>query len=55
MNNDNDNSAVVLKMVVAWFGAVFGSISLSDAVLAATLAYTLLQTYILLRNLWKGV
>lgn len=46
----NDDLAAVLKTAGAWIGALIGSLTLSKAVLLATLVFTVLQTYILVRD-----
>lgn len=46
------DSHTVIKVIVAWIGATYGSISLSDVVLLATLAYTLVQIYFTVRDKW---
>jgi hypothetical protein len=54
MNNDHDTNVATIKVLIAWIGAVVGGVTLSQLVLGATLIYTLLQIFILLRKLWKG-
>lgn len=50
MNEHHDGiGAAFLKVAVAWVGWL-GGIKLSDLVLLATLIYTLLQIYFLIRN-----
>jgi hypothetical protein len=46
----NDELGAVLKTAGAWIGALIGSITLSKAVLFATLVFTVLQTYVLVRD-----
>lgn len=55
MSNDHDTNMATLKIIVAWIGAAFGSISLSSAVLVATLVFTLLQIYMIVRRLRKEI
>jgi len=52
--NDHETNMATLKVLVAWLGVWFGGVSLSSLVLTATLVYTLLQIFILLRRLWRG-
>jgi len=54
MNNDHDTHTAIIKVMVAWIGTALGGISLSNLVLIATLIYTLLQIYLLVRKIWKG-
>ena len=54
MNNDHDTHVATIKVLIAWLGVMVGGISLSNLVLASTLIYTLLQSFVLLRKLWKG-
>ena len=48
--NEQDTNMALLKLMVAWLGTMFGGITLSHLVLFATLIYTLLQTYVLVRD-----
>lgn len=53
MNDHQDGiGAAVMKVMVAWIGWV-GGMKLSDWVLLATLAYTVLQIYFLIKNKGK--
>lgn len=53
MTEHNDGfGAAVMKVMVAWIGWV-GGMKLSDWVLAATLVYTVLQIYFLVKNKGK--
>ena len=42
--------SIYWKQFIAWSGAIVGSITLSKAVLCATLVYTSLQIYLLMRD-----
>ena len=53
--NDHDTNSATVKVLIAWLGTMFGNITLSNAVLAATLIYTALQIYVLLHRIWKGL
>ena len=50
VNDNTDLLPIWLKLIVVWAGTIFGSISLQQVVLAATLLYTLLQCYVLVRD-----
>lgn len=53
MNNQHETNVATAKILIAWVGAAVGSLSLSNLVLTATLIYTLLQIFMLLRKLWR--
>lgn len=54
MQDNNETGIALFKALVMWMGAVLGSITLSKLVLFATLVYTGLQTYVLVRDkIWK--
>ena len=46
----NDSAVAVIKMTVAWLLAAWGAITLQKLVLLATLVYTGLQIYVLVRD-----
>lgn len=48
--SDHDTNAALIKLMVVWIGTMFGGITLSGLVLFATLVYTILQTYVLIRD-----
>jgi hypothetical protein len=52
---DHDNPHIsVLDLLIIWVGTVVGSITLSTLVLLATLLYTVLKIYLLIRdNFWR--
>ncbi len=50
---DQDTWVAMTKVLIAWVGALLGGISLSTLVLTSTLGYTLLQSFILLRKMWR--
>jgi len=53
MNDDNHN-ITFLDLLIMWVGTVVGHITLSTMVLLATLVYTLIKTYLLIRdNFWR--
>ena len=51
MNGDHTNVAT-MKILLAWFGAMFGGITLSNTALVMTIVFTGLQIYKLARDLW---
>lgn len=53
MNADHETNVAMIKIFIVWAGTTLGSLSLSSLVLAATLIYTLLQIYVLLRKIWR--
>lgn len=50
--SEQDHS--LIKVLIAWVGAVYGALTLSQLVLFATLVYTVLQIVVLIRKIWKG-
>lgn len=50
MQNSNETALAVVKAAIMWLGALLGSMTLSKLVLFATLVYTGLQTYVLVRD-----
>lgn len=52
VTEQSDTPTAAVKVAVAWAGGFIG-IQLSDWVLLATLIYTLLQIYFLLRDKWR--
>jgi fibrillarin-like rRNA methylase len=55
--SENDTFTAMLKIAAAWIGAAVGHFvaHLGDLVLFSTLIYTVLQTYVLMRDrLRKG-
>ena len=54
MNDSNETNVALIKILIAWIGTVVGGVSLSSLVLGATLIFTLLQIYILVRMIIKG-
>jgi len=51
--NNNEQAWAIVKGLIAWAGALIGSITLSKLVLFATFVFTTLQTYVLVRDkLW---
>jgi len=49
--NEHDGNVATVKVLIAWLGAVTGSMTLSSAVLIATLVYTLLQIFLTYRKI----
>lgn len=50
MQDNQETGWALAKALIAWIGAVIGSLTLSKLVLFATLVFTSLQTYILVRD-----
>lgn len=50
MNDHQDAVTGVVKMTIAWIGALVGGVTLNGAVLTATLIFTVLQIVVLLRD-----
>lgn len=48
--NDPGVASGMAKVLVAWLGAAWGSLTMQDVVLALTAVYTLLQVYVLVRD-----
>jgi hypothetical protein len=44
-----------LKLGIAWLGAIAGGITLNQLVLGSTLIFTVLQIFMIIRRLWKGL
>jgi len=53
MNPQETHDAFV-KMAIAWIAMALGTFTLSQAVLCATLVYTVLQIIILLYRVFRG-
>ena len=49
MEQDNNNTSFT-DLIVIWVGTILGHFTLSDAVLWATLVFTLFRIYIILRD-----
>lgn len=54
MNNDQDHT-VMFKLLLAWIGTAVGGVSMSTLVLGATLVFTLLQIYVMVRKLRREI
>lgn len=50
----HDTGVATVKLVIAWIGTFFGSVTLNHLVLGATLIFTCLQIYVLIRKIRKG-
>ncbi len=55
MSDHENNLTIYIKLFIAWAGALFGGVTLNQLVLGATLIFTLLQIFMILRRLWKGL
>lgn len=53
--NDHDTNVAGLKLLIIWLGTMAGNMTLSTAVLGSTLVFTVLQIFMILRRLWKGI
>ena len=54
MIQDHETNASILKVAVAWIAWALGSITLSQLVLTATLIYTLINLFVLVRDkFWR--
>jgi len=49
MEQDTSNASFTDLMII-WVGTILGHVTLSDAVLWATLFFTIFRTYVLLRD-----
>jgi hypothetical protein len=52
--NDQDFHGFI-KIAVIWCAAFFGTLTLNQLLIGATLIYTVLQIFMILRRLWKGL
>lgn len=52
--NDNHPYLTTLAVGISWLGTWLGHVTLSNLVLCATLVFTVLQIFILLRKVWRG-
>ena len=50
MVEHTNNHESIWDLIVIWIGAILGHLTLSSAVLWATLIYTLFKLYVLLRD-----
>lgn len=50
MERNGETWSAVAKGALAWIGLLLGHITLSDLVMAATLIFTSLQTFVLVRD-----
>jgi len=50
----SEHDHATIKILIAWVGAIYGALTLSQLVLFATLVYTVLQIVVLVRKMWKG-
>jgi hypothetical protein len=51
---DQDKTASLFKLLLVWFGTTFGTITLNQWVLGATLVYTVLQIMLSVKKLFRG-
>lgn len=50
MERNGDAWSALSKGAIAWLGVLLGHLTLSDLVMAVTLVFTSLQTFVLLRD-----
>lgn len=55
MEKDSSTLVVYVKLLVAWVGTAVGGITLNHLVLGATLIFTVLQIFVLLRRLRRSM
>ena len=48
--NDNNNSNSPLDLFIIWVGTIISHVSSSDVMVWATIIFTLLRTYVLIRD-----
>jgi hypothetical protein len=48
--SEHDPWWILAKVAIAWVGTTLGTVTLNDLVLFATLAYTTINTYLLIRD-----
>ena len=52
--SDHDTNMVTIKIILAWLGTIYGGITLSGLVLGATLIFTVLNIFVLVRDkIWR--
>lgn len=49
-NSQDDTLPAMIKVLIAWTGAVWGAITLQHVVLLLTAVYTAIQLYVLVRD-----
>lgn len=50
MTHDNDAAPAFFKVLIAWAGAIWGTVTMQEIVLFLTAIYTLVQIYVLVRD-----
>jgi len=48
--NDNNHSTSLLDLFIIWAGTIVSHVSSSDVMVWATIIFTLLKTYVLIRD-----
>ena len=48
--NDNNHSTSPLDLLIIWAGTIISHVSSSDVMVWATIIFTLLKTYVLIRD-----
>jgi len=54
-STDEANYIATVKILIVWIATFFGSITLNQVMVVCTIVFTLLQIFMLLRRLWKGL
>lgn len=49
-SSDNDAAPAFFKVLIAWIGAIWGSVTMQEIVLFLTAVYTVIQIFILVRD-----
>ena len=50
MTHDNEAAPAFLKVLIAWAGAIWGTVTMQEVVLFLTAVYTVIQIFILVRD-----
>lgn len=50
MTHDNEAAPAFFKVLIAWAGAIWGTVTMQEVVLFLTAVYTVIQIFILVRD-----
>lgn len=50
MTHDNEAATAFFKVLIAWAGAIWGTVTMQEIVLFLTAVYTVIQIFILIRD-----
>lgn len=50
MTQDNEAAPAFFKVLIAWAGAIWGTVTMQEIVLFLTAVYTVIQIFILVRD-----